>query len=201
MSAIVIRLEFLRGFDTLSFSSIETAVKTFGISLFLVIIVQTVCNAGGSSWEVSIEKMQLQSPNSATVVVRALEGKAFHQQCTKSLIEIDWQPSYLRKRIELNFARENAALKIHQEALASLQRVYMQRSSTRIGELIGGLIQKQSNKSWLDSLIQFLSRLFGKVDPPLLDSSVPTTCQFIAPGLTILEEDTNREVVYVLNEL
>jgi hypothetical protein len=185
----------------LSARSIKAVVKVFGLSLLLVTNVQTTCNAGGASWAVSIEKMQLQPPNSATMLVKALEGEAFYQQCSKSLIEIDWRPGYLRKRIGLNFARENTALKSHQEALIYLHQVYMQRSSTRMGELVGGLIQKQSNQSWLDSIIQFLLRLFGKVDPPSLDSSIPTTCQFIAPGLTILEEGTNRGVVYVLNEL
>jgi hypothetical protein len=77
----------------------------------------------------------------------------------------------------------------------------MRRSSTHIGEMIGGLIQKQSNKSWLDCLIQFLSRLFGKVDPPLLDSSIPIACQFTASGLDIYEENVNKRVVYVLNDL
>jgi len=181
--------------------SVKTVVKTFGLSLLLVTTVQTACNAGGSSWRVSIEKMQLQSSNHATVVLNALEDKAFDQPCTKLLIKIDWQPDYLRGREELNFDRESAALKSHQEALTSLQKAYMQRSSIRIGEMRGGLTQKQPNKSWLDPLIQFLSRLFGKVDPPLLDSSIPTTCQFTAPGLAILQESTNGGVVYILNEL
>lgn len=185
----------------MSANSIKTVVKTFGLSLLSLTAIQTVCNAGGDSWKVSIEKMQLQSSNRATVVLKALEDKAFYQPCTKLLIEIDWQPDYLRGREELNLDRENTALKSHQEALISLQMAYMQRSSTRIGEMMGGLIQKQPNKSWLDSLIQFISHLFGKVDPPLLDSSIPTTCQFIAPGLTIAEEYTGRRVVYVLNEL
>ncbi|HIK14179.1 MAG TPA: hypothetical protein IGS53_02585 [Leptolyngbyaceae cyanobacterium M33_DOE_097] len=180
----------------------KAVVKTFGLSLLLLTAIQTTSSAGGSSWKVSIKKMQLQSSNRATVVLKALEDKAFDQSCTKLLIEIDWQPGYLWGSEELNLDRENTALKSHQEALISLQREYIQRSSTRIGEMMGGLIQKQSNQSWLDSLIQFFSRLFGKVDPPLLDSSIPTACQFIAPGLTIAEEGTNRRrAVYVLNEL
>jgi hypothetical protein len=179
----------------------KTVVKTSGLSLLLITTIQTTCNAGGSSWKVRIEKMQLQSSNHATVVLKPLEDKAFDQPCTKLLIEINWQPDYLRGREELNLDRESTALKSHQEALASLQRVYMQRSSTRIGEMMGGLIQKQPNKSWLDSLVQFLSRLFGKVDPPLLDSSIPTACQFTAPGLAIFDESANRRAVYILNEL
>ncbi|MFO0126247.1 MAG: hypothetical protein ACK54J_03310 [Pseudanabaena sp.] len=185
----------------MSASNIKTVLKTFGLSLLLATTIQTKCIAGGSSWEVRIEKMQLQSPNNATLVLNALENKAFNQSCAKLLIEIDWQPNFLRRGKKLDLDREVTALKNHQEALISLQRAYMRRSSTHIGEMIGGLIQKQSNKSWLDCLIQFLSRLFGKVDPPLLDSSIPIACQFTASGLDIYEENVNKRVVYVLNDL
>ena len=185
----------------MSASNIKTVVKTFGLLLLLVTTIQTKCNAGGSSWEVSIEKMKLRSSTHATVVLKALEDRAFDQPCTKLLIEIDWQPGYLRGRKELDFDRESTALKNHQEALISLQRDYMQHSSTRIGEMMGGLIRKQPNKSWLDSLIQIFSRLLGRVDPPLLDSNIPTACQFTAPGLAIFEESTNRRVVYSLSRL
>lgn len=68
----------------------KPVVKAFGLALLLITAIQTACNAGGSDWEVRIEKMQLQSSNHATVVLKALEDEAFYQPCTKLLIEINW---------------------------------------------------------------------------------------------------------------
>jgi hypothetical protein len=77
---------------------------------------------------------------------------------------------------------------------------YSQKSPLQFGEMIGGLTQKQANGSWLDSLIQSFLQLFEKEDPLLLDSSIPTECQFTASGLAVDEFD-GEQVVYVLNEL
>jgi hypothetical protein len=179
----------------MSVVSMKTIVKTFGLSLLLFATIQTDCNAGGNSWEVRIEKMQIQSSSHATIVLNALEDDVFYQPCTKLLVEINWQPHLLRRRLS-----EDIAFKNHQEALASLQRDYYKGSSTRFGSMLDGLIQKQQQpKSWLESLLEFLLRLFGKVDPPLIDSSIPITCHFIAPVLEIIQEGaTDRRVVYVL---
>ena len=179
----------------------RTIVKTCGLSLLLITAIQTSSIAGGSSWKVSIEKIQLKSSSRATVVLKALEDRAFNRQCTKLLIELDYQPDYLQVQQKLDPGRDNAALKSHQEALTSLQTAYSQQSPIRFGEMMSGLIQKQTNSSWLDSFIQFFSQLFGKEEPPSIDSSIPTECQFTAPGLALFEESSNQRVVYVLNEL
>ncbi|XHX79938.1 MAG: hypothetical protein RBJ76_08455 [Stenomitos frigidus ULC029] len=180
----------------------KAIAKVCAYSLLFVTITHAPGIAGGSSWKVRIEKMQVKSPSHATVVLKALEDEVFYeQQCTRFLVEIDFQPDYLRGRNKLDLERENAALKIHQEALASLQAQYTKQAPVRFGELMGGLIQKPANDSWLDSLIQSFLRLFGKEEPPLLDSSIPTECQFTAPGLTIFDDSASKRVVYVRNEL
>ncbi len=180
----------------------KAIAKVCAYSLLFVTIAHAPSIAGGSHWKVSIEKMQVKSSSRATVVLKALENEVFdQQQCTRFLVEIDFQPDYLRGNDKLDLDRENAALKIHQEALSSLQAQYAQRSPVRLGELMGGLIQKEANDSWLDSLIQSFLRLFGKEEPPLLDSSILTECQFTAPGLTILDDSASKQVVYVLNDL
>ena len=179
----------------------KAIAKVCAYSLLLVTITQAPNIAGGSEWKVSIEKMQLESSSRATVVLKALEDSAFDRQCTKLLVEIDFQPDYLRRHEKLDLERENAALKMHQEALDSLQAQYVQQAPVRLGELVGGLTQKQANDSWLDSLIHSFLRLFGKEEPPLLDSSIPPECQVTASGLTVFDYSASKQVVYVLNDL
>ena len=169
-------------------------------SLLFVTITHAPSIAGGSEWKVSIEKMQLESSSRATVVLKALEDSSFDRQCARLLVEIDYRPSSLRGQWKLPSSHENAALKAHQAALVSLQMKYSQQSPPQFREMIGGLTQKQANGSWLDSLIQSFLQLFEKEDPLLLDSSIPTECQFTASGLAVDEFD-GEQVVYVLNEL
>jgi hypothetical protein len=182
-------------------SSMKSTTKALGLSLLLVTAIQTPSAAGGSSWKVSIEKMQLQSSSQAVVVLKALENRVFDQECTELLIEIDYQPDYLRGGRELDLDRENAAYRSHKKALASLQTTYQKESPTRFGELMGGLRQKQTNRSWLSSLTQFFSQLLGRADLPSINSNISTECRFIASGLVLLEESSSQKVVYVRNEL
>jgi hypothetical protein len=179
----------------------KAIAKVCAYSLLFVTITHAPSIAGGSHWKVNIEKMQVKSSSRATIVLKALEDKVFYRQCTKFLIEIDFQPDYLRGRKKLEPDRENAALKTHQEALDTLQAQYIRQSPVHFGEMMGGLIQKPANESWLDSLIQSFLRLFGKEDPPLLDSSISIECQFTAPGLTVYDDSASKQVVYVLNDL
>jgi hypothetical protein len=176
-------------------------IRICGLSLFLITASQISSIAGGSSWRVSIEKMQLKSSSHAVVVLKALERGAFMQRCPKLLLELDYQPDYLRGSRKLDLDRADAALKSHQEALASLQMAYRRQAPIRFGEMAGGLIPKKSDSSWLALLIQFFSQLFKKEDPPLIDSSIPIECQFTAPGLALFKESSNQRVVYVLNNL
>lgn len=162
---------------------------------------QTGSTAGGNSWRVNIEKMQVQSSVRATVVLQALEDGQWHQQCPKLWVEIDYQPNHLRRIEKLALERQDTALKKHQEALQFLQTAYTQQSETRFGEMVGGLILKQTQPSWLDFFMQFFSHFYGEVDASFTDPSISSSCQFKAQGLALLEESENQRVVYVLNEV
>ncbi|MBD2075193.1 hypothetical protein H6F86_15075 [Phormidium sp. FACHB-592] len=179
----------------------KVVTKPSVLSLLLIATIQTPSIAGGSSWKVSIEKMQVQSSTRAAVVLKALEERAFDRQCTRLLVEIDYRSGSLRGQWKLPSSRENTALKAHQAALAALQTEYSRQSPLYFGEMIGGLAQKQTNDSWLDSLIQSFLQLLGKEDPPLLDSSIPSECRFTASGLAGFDEADGEQVAYVLNEL
>ncbi len=178
----------------------KTLIRTWGLSLLWFAAIQMPSLAGGSSWNVRIEKIQLQSASRATLVLQALEDKVFDRQCPQFLIEVDYQPDYLRGREELAAEREQAARKTHEAALASLQTAYNQHSTLRFGEMMGGLVQKQP-RSWLDSLLLYFQPLFGKADPPSIAASIPTECQFTAPGLALFDDSASKQVVYVINEL
>ena len=179
-------------------------LRTCGVSLLYIAVLQTPSVAGGDSWAVRIAEMHQKSASQAIVVLQPLEDKSFNRHCDQLLIEIDYQPNYLRDLIELAPGRAYAAFNSHQEALISLQRDYQQQSRTRFGELVGGLVPKQAqqaHRSWLDAGLHFISKLFNRKDTPSITSNVPSHCQFVAQGLGLFTEASEQQVVYVLNEL
>jgi hypothetical protein len=172
----------------------------FFLGLGAVIAIPTPSFAGGDSWKVRVQQMQLRSADRATVVLQASEYEQssgnYYGKCPKMLVEVDFRPHYPPEQRHFNPDHEKTTRRKHQDALIWLQTNYQHHTPIRFGEMIGGL----APKSWLDLIIQYVLGFFGKASLSSATSDIPASCQFVAPGLKIVKEQANQEAVYVLND-
>jgi hypothetical protein len=172
--------------------------KICSISFLLVAAIQSPSLAGGMSWDVRIEKVQVESPDRVTLYLQKLKQDSFSPACSQMSVDIDFRPPHFWESKHPTSDEVKNARQRHREALLWLQKMAQEHPQIRFGEMGGGLIQKQVPVSVWDFFLQSLIGLFQGADLLADESNISPQCQFLSRRLAVKKENSGQYAVYAM---
>ncbi len=168
----------------------DKILKKLGIAILLIGAYTAPSYAGGSSWEVLVERVETHSQTSATLYLRQIDNKTeWYPKCPKLTIFADYKPGNIFSRqIPVNQAE-------HVKALQYLKQANFNRQTIRFGEIGDGLVSPQTSEGWLSELLNLLS-FWQSNRIKTNDLAKQQNCTFKTRGLKIFSEYNARLGVY-----
>ncbi|HEY9803920.1 MAG TPA: hypothetical protein V6D25_26510 [Leptolyngbyaceae cyanobacterium] len=165
-------------------------LKKLGIAILLIGAYTAPSYAGGSSWEVLVERVETQSQTSATLYLRQIDNKTkWYPKCSKLTIFADYKPGNIFSRqIPVNQAE-------HVTALQYLKQANFNRQTIRFGEIGNGLVSPQTSEGWLSELLKLFS-FWQSNRIKTNDLAKQQNCTFKTRGLKIFYEYNGMLGVY-----
>ncbi|MBD2439640.1 hypothetical protein [Nostoc sp. FACHB-110] len=165
-------------------------LKSLGSAILFIGVCSTPSYAGGASWEVLVERVEIHSPTKATIYLKQVDThNLWHPECATLKILAEYQPEnqYWSKSIVTQAK--------HIKALEYIKQAQIEAKKIRFGEIGTGLVSQQASENWFSKLINLFS--FWKkneVNQPGIVTN--KNCNFQTKGLVILPEYNGLLAVY-----
>lgn len=167
----------------------DKILKKLVIAILLIGAYTAPSYAGGSSWQVLVERVETHSQTSATLYLRQIDNKTWYPKCSILTIFADYKPGNI-------FLRE---IPVNQEqyvtALQYLKQANFHRQTIRFGEIGNGLVSPQTSEGWLSELLNLFS-FWQSNSIKTNDLAKQQNCTFKTRGLRILSEYNGMLAVY-----
>jgi hypothetical protein len=165
-------------------------LKKLGIAILLIGAYTAPSYAGGSSWQVLVERVETHSQTSATLYLRQIDDKTtWYPKCSKLTIFVDYKPGNIfARQIPVNQEQ-------HVKALQYLKQANFHRQTIRFGEIGNGLVSPQTSEGWLSELLNLFS-FWQSNRIKTNDLAKQQNCTFKTRGLELVSEYNGRLAVY-----
>jgi len=168
---------------------------SFSLSFLLLTLLAAPSLAGGSSQEVYVEKIELESATRARIILKSAESQRDRslgiRNCPKVEVWIDYRPHYT--------SRQTVTRSGHKEAIQYLQQASDRGQVIRFGEMGTGLARRTETPSFASRILSLLNRLLGKNAIQENLSHKSQACQFKTRGIALLEEFDSKQAVYTFH--
>jgi hypothetical protein len=165
-------------------------LNLFGITILLIGVYAAPSYAGGSSWEVLVERVETHSQTSATIYLKQMDiEKSWHPKCSILTILAEYRPE------NQAWSKSLVTQAKHVKALDYLKQAHIEGKKIRFGEVGTGLVSQQTSDDWFYKLRNLFS-FWNSNEVNKTDIVSEQTCTFKTKRLDIVTEYNGRLAVY-----